>query len=359
MLRLVLPPALTIAVDVVAWGVFHAAHRLRRAPPGRATGSAATAGCCGRGASRPAAAGTGAGCGSTAGRTRLPEAGGLFRGGVSKRAAAGVRRRRPAAVRPRDAPRRARPLVGDVLRTPLRAVEPAARGRAARRLRRGGQPAVHRDPALQPVPDRGPARASVPVTGREHGPRARRRRPRRRRAPARRADGSRHGPIAQLLIAWSPLSMILLAYAAAQWISAPLGPRGHGAATNRLGFGVHVTGPAGADRGVFGAVPSVWLQARLVDGSAHWYDAAAALVYVTHFVSFPLLTGVVWFCLRDRFAAVGRRRPRVHDAGCGRCTASTRPPRRGWPPSAGAIGPVDRISSRGLGLPAPRLRSGG
>ncbi len=118
-----------------------------------------------------------------------------------------------------------------------------------------------------------------------------------------RPSASRHGPIAQLLIAWSPLSVILLAYAAAQWVSAPLGAAGHAATSNRLGFGLHVSGPAAADRSIFGAVPSVWLQARLVDGSAHWYDAAAALVYVTHFVAIPLVTGVAWFFLRDRFAA--------------------------------------------------------
>jgi membrane-associated phospholipid phosphatase len=109
--------------------------------------------------------------------------------------------------------------------------------------------------------------------------------------------------VAQLLIAWAPLSVILLAYAAAQWINAPFGARGYGAGTNRLGFGLHVAGPAEVDRGAFGAVPSVWLQQQLADGSAHWYDAAAALVYVTHFVTFPLVTGVAWFCLRDRFAA--------------------------------------------------------
>jgi membrane-associated phospholipid phosphatase len=114
---------------------------------------------------------------------------------------------------------------------------------------------------------------------------------------------SRHGPIAQLLIAWAPLSVILLTYAAARWVSAPLGARGYDAGTNRLGFGLHVAGPARVDVGVFGAVPTVWLQERLVDGSAHWYDAAAALVYVTHFVSIPVVTGVAWFCLRDRFAA--------------------------------------------------------
>ncbi|HSU03827.1 MAG TPA: phosphatase PAP2 family protein [Nocardioides sp.] len=113
---------------------------------------------------------------------------------------------------------------------------------------------------------------------------------------------SRHGPIAQLLISWSPLSVILLAYAVAGWISAPLG-EGDGAATNRLGAGLHVLGPARADERVFGAVPSVWLQERLADGTPHWYDAVAALVYVTHFVTIPLLTAVVWFCLRERFVA--------------------------------------------------------
>lgn len=109
---------------------------------------------------------------------------------------------------------------------------------------------------------------------------------------------SRHGPLAQLLIAWAPLSLILLTYAAADWVTAPL-EAGHRA--NRLGFELHLTGPPAVDRTVFGAVPSVWLQDRLADGSAHWYDALAALVYVTHFVSIPVLTGVVWFVLRDRF----------------------------------------------------------
>jgi hypothetical protein len=113
---------------------------------------------------------------------------------------------------------------------------------------------------------------------------------------------SRHGPIAQLLIAWSPLSVILVAYAVAGWISAPL-EEGDGAATNRLGFGVHVTGPPSADAAIFGAIPSVWLQERLVDGSPHWYDGVAALVYVTHFVSIPIVTAVAWFWLRDRFKA--------------------------------------------------------
>ncbi|WP_341230164.1 phosphatase PAP2 family protein [Nocardioides salarius] len=118
-----------------------------------------------------------------------------------------------------------------------------------------------------------------------------------------RPSGSGHGPVAQLLIAWSPLSLILVAYGVAGWISAPLGA-GDGAESNRLGFGVAVAAPADAERRILGGVPSVWLQERLVDGSTHWYDAAAALVYSTHFVAIPALTALVWFRLRDRFAAL-------------------------------------------------------
>lgn len=116
------------------------------------------------------------------------------------------------------------------------------------------------------------------------------------------ATGSRHGPIAQLLISWSPLSAILLAYAVAGWVSAPL-ETGDGATTNRAGAPLHVRGPAVADERLFGTVPTVWLQERLLAGSPQWYDGVAALVYVTHFVTIPLLTTLVWFRLRERFTA--------------------------------------------------------
>jgi membrane-associated phospholipid phosphatase len=156
---------------------------------------------------------------------------------------------------------------------------------------------------------------------------------------------SRHGAVAQLLIAWAPLSGILLAYAVAQWVSAPLG-EGDGARTNRLGFVLHVAGPADLDRGAFGVVPTVWLQERLVDGSTHWYDAAAALVYVTHYVSLPVLTGVVWFCLRDRFRAwVGAVLTFTVVGVGGYVVYPAAPP---WIASEqGEIGPVDRVSAVG------------
>ena len=115
-------------------------------------------------------------------------------------------------------------------------------------------------------------------------------------------SSSRHGPIAQLLISWSPLSAILVAYAVAGWISAPL-RNGDGAGENRVGAGLHVQGPALADERLFGVVPTVWLQERLLAPEPRWYDAVASLVYITHFVTIPLLAAWVWFRLRERFGA--------------------------------------------------------
>ena len=167
-----------------------------------------------------------------------------------------------------------------------------------------------------------------------------------RRGAHTRPTASRHGPVAQLLLAWAPLSVILLAYAAAAWISAPLEAGGYVSGTNRLGLGLHVTGPAVADQRVFGAVPSVWLQARLVDGSGHWYDAAAALVYVTHFLGIPLVTGVVWFRLRDRFASWVAAVLAFTTLGVGVYVAYPAAPP--WLASdLGVIGPVNRIASPG------------
>ena len=153
----------------------------------------------------------------------------------------------------------------------------------------------------------------------------------------------RHGPLAQLLITWAPLSLILVAYAAAAWVSAPLED---GAATNRWGFGLHVAGPADADRALFGAVPTVWLQERLVDGTPRWYDAVAALVYVTHFVGIPLTTGLVWFRLRERFTAWVAAVLAFAALGVtGYVVYPAAPP---WLASEqGAIGAVDRISTLG------------
>ena len=156
---------------------------------------------------------------------------------------------------------------------------------------------------------------------------------------------SRHGPIAQLLIAWSPLSIILAAYWIVHWVTAPLGT-GDGDDANRLGFPLHVLGPVRADEAVFGAVPTVWLQEHLHDGTARWYDAAAALVYVTHFVTIPLVTAVVWFWVRDRFTEWLTAVLTLSLVGiAGYVVYPAAPP---WlAAEAGEIGPVERISGIG------------
>jgi len=108
---------------------------------------------------------------------------------------------------------------------------------------------------------------------------------------------------AQLLIALSPLSLILVAYAGAQWVSAPLsrGTLDEGD-VNRLGAGLQIIWPAAADRSVFGEVPTVWLQDLLLRPDPQWYDVLASLVYVTHYVALPVMTGCLWFIARRRFA---------------------------------------------------------
>ena len=125
-----------------------------------------------------------------------------------------------------------------------------------------------------------------------------------RGSPARRteeANGKPRPAWAQLLVALSPLSLVLAAYQLAHWINAPITVEpGRGHMTNRLGFGLHIDGPPGADRAMFGTVPTVWLQQRLVDGTGHWYDVVAALVYVSHFAVLPIVTALGWFRYRER-----------------------------------------------------------
>lgn len=160
------------------------------------------------------------------------------------------------------------------------------------------------------------------------------------------APSSRHGPIAQALLALSPLSLILLAYAAADWVNSPIDAGHPGAGANRLGIALHVRQPASVDRSIFGVVPSAWLQQHLFDGPAHWYDGVAALVYITHFIAIPLVTVIVWFRLRARFAAWLAALLGFTLVGVGGYVVYPAAPP--WLASQrGAIGPVHRISGLG------------
>lgn len=117
--------------------------------------------------------------------------------------------------------------------------------------------------------------------------------------PAGATERSKHGPVAQLLIALAPLSVIPILYGIAAWLTAPLAGDPH--ATNRLGRPLHISGPANLDRAVFGEVPPVAVQRGLTDGIAQWYDVLASIVYVSHFLAIPALTAIVWFRWRPRY----------------------------------------------------------
>jgi membrane-associated phospholipid phosphatase len=152
---------------------------------------------------------------------------------------------------------------------------------------------------------------------------------------------------AQVLIAWSPLGLILVSYAIADWINSTIAVvPGSGSTTNRLGFGLHVDQPAAADRAMFGTVPTTWLQDRLVDSAGHWYDVVAALVYATHFPVLPLMTAWVWFRHRDRIRAWYTAVLTLTTAGV--LLYVVYPAGAPWLGSEyGVIGPVDRIPGRG------------
>ena len=335
MLRLVMPQALTVVVDVVAWGVVPRRHRatpptasatrrLRRdgwllrpaALRGRrpvVPAPAADPPLEGPAARRPATS-SAAGSASASCRRTTPPGCELF-----------ARETRRAELAP---------LVGDVLRAALRPVEPAARGGAAGRLRRAGQPAVHRDPALQPVPDPGRARCGAPAADR---------RERRRRVPARPDRPAADRLVAAERRSWSPTR--------SRSGSTPRSVTGGGRATGWASASTsrarpRPTGASSARSRRCGC------RSGSVDGSTHWYDAVAALVYVTHFVSIPLVTGVVWFCLRDRFTAWLTAVLTFTVVGvAGLRRLSGRPALAGLRRRARSA-PVDRISTLGLGLPA-------
>lgn len=158
-------------------------------------------------------------------------------------------------------------------------------------------------------------------------------------------EPTRHGPIAQLLIALSPLSLILIGYALTHWITAPLlDDPTH--ATNRIGIGLQVSGPADVDRSFFAAVPTVWLQEHFATGEPHWYDAVASVIYVTHFMGIPLVTALAWFRIRARFTRwIGAVLAFSTLGMAGYVLYPAAPP--WWASDRGEIGPVVRTSTSG------------
>lgn len=116
--------------------------------------------------------------------------------------------------------------------------------------------------------------------------------------------GWRGRALLQVRRIWLPLGAVLLAYGVAAAVNQPLRDRIRPGAQNHLGLPLHVVEPVRADEFVFGTLPTTWLQQRLVDPSGpHWYDAAVALVYASHFVVIPAVAVLLWRWDRPRFGA--------------------------------------------------------
>ena len=96
--------------------------------------------------------------------------------------------------------------------------------------------------------------------------------------------------LGRVLLDWLPFSLVLLVYDLS---------RGVASAT---GLPLHERDVADAERTLFGGhTPTLWLQHHFYQpGHVHWYDAAATLIYLSHFVATPVLAAVLW--LRNRAA---------------------------------------------------------
>jgi hypothetical protein len=143
----------------------------------------------------------------------------------------------------------------------------------------------------------------------------------------------------RLLTDWLPLMALLMLYDLTRGLA------------DGLGFAVHVTEPAAADRWLAGGVlPTVWLQEHW---TGSWWAAAASLVYSSHFVVTPVILAVLW--LRNRACWAQYARLVLALSAAGLVTYVLYPAAPPWLASRdGAIEHVDRLSSAGwavLGLP--------
>jgi hypothetical protein len=85
---------------------------------------------------------------------------------------------------------------------------------------------------------------------------------------------------------WLPFFGLLIAYDALRGSAKGL-------------FATHFLPQLHVDEALFGGTtPTVWLQHHLWHSQVHWYDKAAAAVYLTHFFATPVLAAVLW--KRDR-----------------------------------------------------------
>ena len=120
---------------------------------------------------------------------------------------------------------------------------------------------------------------------------------------------------------------------------------------DQLGMPLQIDAPIVVDRALFGGdVPTVELQARLGPfNGERWWEAAMAVIYVSHFLAPYAVTAFLWLTDRSRWRAWLAQFAGVTCAGlAGYVLLPTMPP---WLASRqGLLGPVDRVATRGFSL---------
>jgi membrane-associated phospholipid phosphatase len=140
----------------------------------------------------------------------------------------------------------------------------------------------------------------------------------------------------RVLLDWIPFTAVLIAY-----------DYSRGLAT-RIGMPLHMADIAGADRHIFGVVPTVWLQDHFLHpGDPRWWDGVATLTYTSHFVATPVIAAVLW--IRDRTLWVSFVARIMVLSLAGLVTYILFPAAPPWYASReGVIAPIVRASSRGF-----------
>jgi membrane-associated phospholipid phosphatase len=140
----------------------------------------------------------------------------------------------------------------------------------------------------------------------------------------------------QVVLDWLPFTLVLMVYDVSRGLA------------NAISMPLHEQDIASAESWLFGGhIPTVWMQDHFyTPTSVHWYDAAATLVYTTHFLATPILAAVLW--LRNRTMWLAYITRVIALAFAGLVTYVLFPEAPPWLAARdGLIDPVARLSARG------------
>ncbi len=143
--------------------------------------------------------------------------------------------------------------------------------------------------------------------------------------------------VARIFLDWLPFILLLYLYDYSR------------GAADSLGATVQVAAPIAWDRALFlGADPAVWLQQTFYDPqTVHWWDQAAALIYISHFFLVWAIAAVLYQRDRDHWYRWARALVVLSMAGL--VTYALMPAAPPWyAAEEGLLPPLDRISTRGL-----------